>query len=345
MELYINGIGVLSAAGISSKESFPIEILEKEVSHLTCQEPNYLDYIPPMQLRRMSKAVRMGIGAVKLCLADASIQKPDALSVGTALGCLHDTENFLSKMVEQNEQMLSPTAFIQSTHNTVAGQIALLTGSNGHNLTFAHRGHSFEHALLNAKLYLNQHANETVLVGGIDELTETSLHLLKELNVYEKTDRKPSDMFIHSTNGSIAGEGSSFFAISRTPSFQSLKIERLHTFHTLDINQAKEEIKQFLALVPKPDTVILGINGDVRTQEFYEELMDHHFSTIGCAGFKHFCGEYPVAGSFAIAMAVWATRKEMPQGAWLARPSKSVKQIVVVNHFLHHFSCWSLSAS
>ncbi|MBS1782748.1 MAG: beta-ketoacyl synthase chain length factor, partial [Bacteroidetes bacterium] len=154
MELYINGIGVLSAAGISSTENFPSEILGNEAAHLTCQEPDYREYIPPMQLRRMSKAVRMGIGSAKLCLADAFLQKPDALSVGTALGCLHDTEIFLSKMVEQNEQMLSPTAFIQSTHNTVAGQIALLTGSNGHNLTFAHRGHSFEHALLNAKLYL-----------------------------------------------------------------------------------------------------------------------------------------------------------------------------------------------
>ena len=181
MELYIKGVGILSAVGSNVDEDF---LQQKETpANFLCKEPDYTVYIPPMQLRRMSKAVRMGIGASKIALQQAKIEKPDAISIGTAMGCLNDTEVFLKKMVEQEEQMLTPTAFIQSTHNTVGGQIALLYGCNGHNLTYVHRGHSFEQAMLNAYLYLQQHPDENVLVGGIDELTPTSEAILERFGV------------------------------------------------------------------------------------------------------------------------------------------------------------------
>ncbi len=45
---------------------------------------------------------------------------PGAIITGTALGCLEDTVTFLTRMIELNEELLPPTAFIQSTHNTVA---------------------------------------------------------------------------------------------------------------------------------------------------------------------------------------------------------------------------------
>src|SRR5687768_8719189 len=110
MELYISSTGILSAVGDNSKDDFLEQAPDYNNSSLLCKEPDYTSYIPPMQLRRMSKAVRMGIGASKIALEKAAIEKPGALSVGTALGCLQDTETFLSKMVEQQEQMLTPTA-------------------------------------------------------------------------------------------------------------------------------------------------------------------------------------------------------------------------------------------
>src|SRR5690606_8434401 len=135
-------------------------------TRLTAREPDYTGLIPPMQLRRMSKAVRIGIGAANACLAG---KKPDAIAVGTALGCLQDTEVFLNKMVTQDERMLTPTAFIPSTLNTVAGQIALLTGCHGYNATISQRGHSFEGAVIGAALYLTGRPEHTVLCGGVDE--------------------------------------------------------------------------------------------------------------------------------------------------------------------------------
>src|SRR5690606_27841623 len=122
---------------------------------------------------------------------------------------------FLSKMTEQKEQMLTPTAFIQSTHNTVGGQIALVNGCNGPNLTYVHRGHSFEHALLHAYLYLRHHPDDTVLAGGIDELTPTSEAILKRFGVTDN------------------GEGACFFTVN-TKDKEGACIKDIHTFTTQD---------------------------------------------------------------------------------------------------------------
>ena len=99
MNLYLRATGILSAAGSTREESFLQSFPDYNTDRLLCKEPDYKAYIPPMQLRRMSKAVRMGIGATRVCMENAGVEKADAISVGTAFGCLHDTEVFLSKMV------------------------------------------------------------------------------------------------------------------------------------------------------------------------------------------------------------------------------------------------------
>ncbi len=124
------------------------------------QEPDYSSLIDPKSIRRMSRIIRMGVGAAAACLRDAGVACPDAIVTGTAYGCLADTGVFLSKMIGQQEEMLPPTAFIQSTHNTVGGQIALLFQCHGYNNTFVHRGFSFESALLDAMLLLRENEAE-----------------------------------------------------------------------------------------------------------------------------------------------------------------------------------------
>lgn len=348
MNLYIHGTGVLSPAGSSHEPDFLNNLPDYNTDRLLCKEPDYTAYITPMQLRRMSKAVRMGIGATHICLQDANMQKPDAISVGTALGCLHDTEVFLSKMIDQEEQMLTPTAFIQSTHNTVAGQIALLSGCYGHNLTYVHRGHSFEHAMINAQLYLDQHPRGTMLVGGIEELTPTSIEVFKETRVYRKENSTPYTLFNSFTEGSIGGEGAAFFAVSQQPRAQSIQIKGIDTFTTKDTEEALRLVDHFLKrndLINTTDLVLFGINGDHRTEHFYTELRTQTFKHIAQAGFKHLCGEYPVAGSFALGLVMHTLKKGLPQSATLNHPPQSFRNVVLINNFLHHYSCWYLSTA
>lgn len=309
MELYIKGVGILSAAGNNEEEHF---LKQREQSeHFLCKEPDYTSYIPPMQLRRMSKAVRMGIGASKIALKQAEINKPDAISIGTAMGCLADTEIFLSKMTEQNEQMLTPTAFIQSTHNTVGGQIALLNGCNGHNLTYVHRGHSFEHAMLNAYLYLQTHKEETMLVGGIDELTPTSEAILKRFGVADN------------------GEGASFFVVN-VKDKEGICIKDIHTFTTYDSNIVYKNVSEFLQRnsldVTEMDNVVLGIKNE--PDDSYTSLKNELFQSTKISTFKNFTGDYGTASAFALGMAA----ERMKNRVW--------KNVLLVTNFLDSWAVW-----
>ncbi|WP_353718606.1 beta-ketoacyl synthase chain length factor [Dyadobacter sp. 676] len=132
--------------------------------------PDYKEYIDAGLLRRMSKVLRMSVACARDCIAQAGIEQPDAIVVGTGLGCLQDTEKFLNTSLTV-EGLLPPTSFIQSTHNTMAGQISLSIGNHGYNMTHTQNTLSFEHALLDASMLLRE-GDRNVLVGAADEHIE-----------------------------------------------------------------------------------------------------------------------------------------------------------------------------
>ena len=152
------------------------------------------------------------------CLQEAGVQIPGAIITGTAYGCLEDTGIFLSKMVSQQEEMLSPTAFIQSTHNTVGAQIALALQCHHYNNTFVHRGFSFESALLDSIMLLEENEAPDVLVGGLDEITDTSHRILSRMGLYKRNPPAGTAIFSSGSKGCIAGEGAAFFLLAKEPS-------------------------------------------------------------------------------------------------------------------------------
>jgi len=348
MDLYIKGAAFISAAGYSGEDELFTTPPAYDTDALLCKEPDYTQYVTPMQLRRMSKAVRMGIAASKICLQNSGVEKPDALSVGTAMGCLYDTEQFLAKMVAQDEQMLTPTSFIQSTHNTVAGQIALLTGCYGHNLTYVHKGHSFEHAIINTQLYLNDHPTENMLAGGIDELTPNSKKLMQRAGVYSTANRTADDIITNTQEGSLAGEGASFMLVSKQEDKALLHIKGLNIFKTDDEREAIEKINTFLAeqglAVDNIDLVLLGVNGDKRNAAFYNMLRNDTFKNNDQATFKQLSGEYATASAFAISMLLHCAQQNN-YDVLLGKQSttaKTVKRIVMVNNYKGYYSCWDV---
>lgn len=350
MELYINGTGILSAAGSNNSSDFPGTLSDQETNRLMCKEPDYTGMIPPMQLRRMSKVIRMGIAASKLAFENAGVEKPDALSIGTAMGCLHDTEIFLAKMVEQEEQMLTPTAFIQSTHNTVGGQIALLTGCYGHNLTYVHRGHSFEHALINAQLYLDDHAGERILIGGIDEVTDTSFAILRQSGIYRNENTVPRDLLQDISNGSIGGEGASFFLVTDKKEQNSkLCIKDLSLFTSKDANEAIQKVQDVLKRnnlkAADIGLALLGNSGDKRTNGFYQQLSNEVLKGAPQATFKQFAGEYATVSAFALGVLCHATeKKEFPELMMLNDKPPVLDRMIIINHYMHYYSCWYVEA-
>ena len=154
MKAYINGVGSISAQHTSNSQSFLNDIVYSESNSLKAIEPDYKAFINPTLIRRMGRIIKMGVTAAQICLKDAGVEMPDAIITGTGLGCIEDTEKFLTAIIENKEQFLTPTSFIQSTHNTVGGQIALLLKCNNYNFTYVHRGFSFETCVLDALMLL-----------------------------------------------------------------------------------------------------------------------------------------------------------------------------------------------
>lgn len=113
-------------------------------------------------------ASRMALAA----LHRAGIERPDAIIASTALGCLDDTERFLADMHDAAGALLSPLPFMRSTHNTVAGQLALMLRCDGPNITHAQGMHGFHASMVETMLMLHEHPEWRILLIAIDERTE-----------------------------------------------------------------------------------------------------------------------------------------------------------------------------
>jgi len=258
-------------------------------------EPDYKELIPPMQLRRMTKPVRTGVAAAKLALEGAGHALPDAIQVGTAYGMLQDSEQFLRKMIEQEEQMLNPTAFIQSTHNTVAGQIALGIGCNAHNMTFVHKGHSFESAVMDAALMLEDHPGYQVLAGAVDECTDTSFAVLRRFGVYD--DR------------TTAGEGAAFFCLSgrKRPNSRA----RIVAFDMFIAGSEPEVAQKWSAFLERFALSLLPTEPVVTAVPLpFAEPQQQFF-------YKEYCGSYPTDSAFGLACAASLAEQGHDGRCWL----------------------------
>ena len=119
----------------SSNDSSIIELSRVEITSID-QLSEIRDYIKPMEARRMGKLMKASLLSSLKALKLAGIECPDAIITGTALGCWENSEALLMQMLEEGEVMLSPTNFMQSTHNTISSNIAIRLGCHGYNVTY-----------------------------------------------------------------------------------------------------------------------------------------------------------------------------------------------------------------
>lgn len=129
------------------------------------------DYVKPLEARRMGKLMKASLLSSLKALKLAGVDSPDAIITGTALGCWENSEALLTQIEEEGEVMLSPTNFMQSTHNTISSNIAIRLDCHGYNVTYTQCDRSLEWALLDARLLLASGRCKTVLVGCHNEST------------------------------------------------------------------------------------------------------------------------------------------------------------------------------
>jgi len=341
MEAFIEGISAISPQKTLVGTGFLRDLQEyKGVHALKCIEPPYNEFLDPMASRRMSRIVKMGVCAAIKCLHEASVENTDAIITGTGLGCIEDTEKFLTSLYTNEEKLLNPTPFIQSTHNTVAAAIALMLKCNGYNNTYVHRGFSFESALLDGLMLLHEGAAGHILVGGLDELTNHSFTITDRLGFWKRQVVDSLSLLEYKGKGSLAGEGLAFFALCHEKSEKTIaRIRSMDTF--FNPGSPAETEHRISGFVEKAaggminiDLVVLGMNGDPEMDEIYHHLSNNLFGQVPCTYFKHLCGEYDTASSFALFIAVAILKEQkVPEAIRLDNRSVGqIKNILVYNH-------------
>ena len=98
---FINGIGIISPQKTFEQDTFLNEVTEYNQNILTCITPDFKSYINPIQMRRLSRMLRIGLSAAILCLRDAQTKMPSGIITATGYGFLDETEKFLNELLRQ----------------------------------------------------------------------------------------------------------------------------------------------------------------------------------------------------------------------------------------------------
>ncbi|RAK24981.1 3-oxoacyl-(acyl-carrier-protein) synthase [Flavobacterium aquaticum] len=322
---YINGMGC-----VSSQETYDTSFLESVEINTTenivyAKQPSYKELIPPAAARRMAKGVKMGLAASTKALKEANVEVPDAIITGTGMGCIEDSEKFLKALIDNNEEYLTPTNFIQSTHNTVGAQIALGLGCKGYNFTYVNGSISFESALLDAKLQLENEEENTILVGAADETSSHTMELFKLVNIIKKESDQPYSVLDSNSSGVVYSEGATFVTLENVKKENSYAVlEALQIQNELNIDEVESFISSFLEKnnlkIQDIDVVVLGNNGDISFDTYYTAV-DSLFDQIPQVYYKHLSGEFNTASAF---------------GFWVAASilkNQAIPQVVKMNSF------------
>jgi hypothetical protein len=305
------------------------------------QEPDYTRIIPPMQLRRMGRILKMGVYAGMDCIMRAGLERPDGIITGTGKGSMLDTEKFVRELETYQETALNPTPFILSTYNAVNGAIALQTQATGYNQTYVHRGSSFETSFYDACLGLYECSEPTsYLVGCFDEITP-EYHFVKGKVGYWKPDGNHGRDLLQQchTPGTIAGEGAAFFMLNNESRDAMAAVLGVHSFYQPEADELADILLQQLSIwnatPAEISMLVLGNSGDARDEEYYQRVREL-FPGLPVLCFKHLCGEYETAGGFATTLICdLLSGKKVPEQAWLHPPASGYRpgKILYYNHY------------
>lgn len=305
---YFNGIACISAQKTTGSAFLTEVEINTSETVIYAKQPSYAEVISPSFIRRMATGVKMGIFTSTHALQEARLAMPDAIITGTGLGCLEDSEKFLKAILDNNEQFLTPTAFIQSTHNTVAGQIALGLQCKGYNFTYVNGAISFETALLDAKLQIETEQANSVLVGGIEETAQHNIDMQHIAGNIKRQEDLPFSVLNPTSKGMVLGEGASFFVLENEPKESSYAtLAAVSIQNSLEIDEVRQYVKTFLdnneTRSDEIDLVVLGNNGDVEFDVYFNQV-SALFDTTPQAYYKHLSGEFHTASGFGLWMAL-----------------------------------------
>lgn len=248
----------------------PVEHTEPYVRSL---DPNFRDWLNPLESRRMGKIMRRALVTAQKVMRDSGIQQPDAVITGTGLGCIENTELFLDQLCREGEEMLKPTYFMQSTHNTISSLISIHDHLHGYNTTYSHKSVSFDSAFLDAYTQLLLGDIHTALVTGNDEMTPTYFSILQRAG------------YVGQPGQVAAGEASVAMMLTTDP-----------TDALCEVEEVRMSVKDIQLPSSPVDLLVLGTNGVPQNDSLYQKVAQQ-LPEVETFEYKRLFGEsYTVSG-------------------------------------------------
>lgn len=281
-------------------------------------DPNFRDFFPPLVARKMGRLIKRAVVTSLRAMEHSGIAVPDAIVTGTGLGCVENTELFLTALTDHGEELLQPTQFMQSTHNTIGSMIAIHTGNHGYNSTYSQKSASMESALLDAYTQMRLGAIDSALVGAHDEVTPTYYTLLEKIGYVGADGQTP------------CCEASASIMLGREKEGSLCRLDSV----SMACCPTKEEL---FAIVSQsvPDVVMLGINGNEANDRPYADILNLLGDvSIPAAQYKSVFGEcYSASGLGLYALAHCLDRGVVPAHMSLSgKEITGIKTALFINH-------------
>jgi hypothetical protein len=331
--MYITDLACISPQLTFTEEFLSGKLIANSGTRYPSIEPDYKGIISGSSLRRMAKALRMGVGAGALLLNRNP--KPDGIILGTAYGGLDHCLKFLNQIVDYNESTLTPTNFVQSTPNNIASQLSLSSSNSGYNMTHVHKGHAFEAALVDALMFLDENRDSSLLVGAAEEISEYNYSIDDQAGLYKKEETTAATLLRSRTPGTVCGEGAAMYMVSSVPpATPSVRIKEVGMLNNPDLTELKDAVYRILSengyRASDIRHYLAGYSGDIRNDFWYDDIADNLFRHTSPITFKQWTGDYPTASAFA----VWLGCHILKGTAEHLFPHAVGGPLLIYNHYL-----------
>lgn len=307
-----------------------LENLQPAVNNqLHAIEPKYTG-IPLGQLRRMGRALRMGVGSGMSLLEK---NKVNGMLIATANGGIEDSITFLNQIIDYDEGRLTPTNFVQSTFNAIAGLMGMITHNKGYNATHVHRGLAFENVLLDAAMLLKENPEHTYLIGGVDEISVRNYRMEAMAGWYKKEPVTNSELYQTDTPGALPGEGAAMFIASNNREGAVARLSQLRMLHTTDESLIEQQLRLFVGDC-NVDLLLSGESGDNRFTKYYHSCESVLNAEAGISRFKHMTGEFQTVSALALWLSCYFLKtQQIPSHAVKRKPMNSIQRILIYNNY------------
>ncbi len=333
--MYIKDLSCISPQKTTDSSFLEGKILNYTSNLVEAIEPDYTEIIPKGLLRRMGKAIRMGIWTGISLLEKHKDVK--GIIIGTANGGLEDCIKFLNQIVQYEEGNLTPTNFVQSTPNAIAANLAMMTQNSSYNNTHVNMGLAFESALIDASLFFEEN-NGQLLVGAVEEISDYNFNIDLLKGWVKKEKCSLESLYNSNSTGSIVGEGASMFILENNPKDALARVVDVTQMISNNEEDVTNLLNRFLLnndlTASDIDTIMIGLNGDVNNDVLYHQLINTHFPDQTILTYKNLVGEYPTSTGFAL----WLTTNILvgngiPKNCQYKTFKKDVKRVLIYNHY------------